>query len=199
MRQDARHRSLPPRHPRARPAGARADDQLAFAFDDRPATLGRIGPPTLATPSIDWHARGVAHELAGDLRIAIECYQSALRACEPIAQIVFDLAHALAESGERDRAAERYRQVIELDAARADAWNNLGDLLAESGDVDAAIDAFAHAIALAPDDAAAHYNLGDTLDAIGQRDVARVAFERFLQLADGPAEQIEFARTHVAD
>lgn len=91
--------------------------------------------------------------------------------------------------------------MIELDARRADAWNNLGDLLAEADEPDAAIEAFRHAIDLAPDDAAAHYNLADTLDRVGADDDARVAFERFLERADGDEdeERIAFAHARLAE
>ena len=161
------------------------------ADDDRPLTLGRIG--AAASSIVDWHARGIDAELAGDLATAIDRYRQALRADGPTAQVAFDLAHALAEIGERAGAIERYRQAIEFDAGHADAWINLGDLLMCDGDADAAIDAFRHALALAPDDAAAHYDLADALDEVGRTAQARLHFAAFLRLADGPAAHVAYA------
>ena len=182
--------------------GALADPSGQFRFDFRPdaapgGPLGRLGPPVPATAA-DWHDHGVDRELAGDLPGAIDAYARALLLAGPDAQVAFDLAHALAANGEVDRAAERYRQVVELDPLRQDAWVNLGDLLLAGGRTDGAIDAFRRALDLDPEDPAGHYNLADTFDRSGRPERAAPHWDAFLRLTDGPPEQVAYARSRVA-
>ena len=164
--------------------------RLAFTTDDgRRRTLGRIGPAT----ADDWHARGVDLELAGDRPAAADAYGRALLLAGPHPQWAFDLAHVLADLGEHAAAVERYRQVVELDPRRADAWLNLGDLLVTAGRHDEAVAAFRHALDLDPDDPAAHYDLADAFDRAGQPARAAPHYDAFLRLADGPPEHLAYA------
>jgi tetratricopeptide (TPR) repeat protein len=171
--------------------------QFRLDFDPRAAPLGRIGPAEPATAQA-WHERGVEQDLNGDPTTAVRSYARALLLAGPDVQVAFDLAHALAQGGERDRAIERYRQVVELDPLRQDAWVNLGDLLLSVGRSDDAVAAFRRALDLDPDDAAAHYDLADAFDLAGHPERAAPHWDAFLRLADGPAEQVAFARGRLA-
>src|SRR5439155_7626966 len=83
--------------------------------------------------------------------------------------------------GHREQAAERYRQVIEMDRSFVDAWNNLGNVLAELEDHGEAIEALQTVLRLDPGFADAHYNLADVLEQAGRhRDAAR-HWRAFLQ------------------
>jgi tetratricopeptide (TPR) repeat protein len=182
--------------------GTLADPNGQFRLDygratARPATLGRLGPPEPTTPQA-WHARGVEQELAGDLPDAVDSYGRALLLGGPDVQLTFDLAHALAASGDRDGAIERYRQTVELDPLRQDAWVNLGDLLLAAGRTEQAIDALRRALDLDPDDPAAHYALADAFDLAAQPARAVPHWDAFLRLARrAPPAQAAYARARL--
>jgi tetratricopeptide (TPR) repeat protein len=151
---------------------AEADGQLRIDFEQpapAPAEPAHgpmrlhSGPSTAA----QWYEQAVGQEAAGYLADAVESYRQALLLGGPDADVCFDLAHALAAMGKRERAAERYAQAVELRPKFADAWNNLGAVLAELGHPDDACEAFRRAIEIDPHDARAHYNLADTLDEMG--------------------------------
>jgi tetratricopeptide (TPR) repeat protein len=141
----------------------------------------------------EWHERGVRCEMSGQLDDAIACYSEALLVGGPVAQICFDLAHALASIGERQRAVDRYRQAIEIDPTFADAWNNLGVLLCEMGMRKEACVAFEGALVNRPGDARARYNLADTLDELGRRAEAAPHWQAYLRL-DPMSECADHAR-----
>jgi predicted O-linked N-acetylglucosamine transferase (SPINDLY family) len=68
-------------------------------------------------------------------------------------------AQRLHADGRLDEAQDIYRQVLQVDATRVDAWLGAGILARDSGAGDSAIKLFARAVALAPNDADArmHY------------------------------------------
>ena len=171
-----------------------SDDAARAGDDEALAPIGRIGLPTVATTPRDWHERGIASEQAGDLHRASECYAEALLRGGPDAAICFDLASVLSALGHPWRAIERYRQVIELNPTRADAWNNLGDLLIEVGQLPAAISSFRRAVELAPDDAAAHYNLADALEQHGELAAARPHWAAYLHSSPPLDDRTRYAR-----
>jgi tetratricopeptide (TPR) repeat protein len=170
--------------------------QFRLDFNPHAAIVGRIGP-ALPTTAHGWHERGVEQELAGRLEAAVDSYARSLLLGGPDVQVTFDLAHALAGQGQADRAIERYRQVVELDPLRQDAWVNLGDLLLSAGRADEAIDALRRALDLDPDDPEAHYNLAEAFDLAGHPGRAAPHWEAFLQLGGGPAQQRAYAHTRV--
>jgi tetratricopeptide (TPR) repeat protein len=174
--------------------GDLADPSGQFRLDFDPhAVVGRIGSPLPTTPR-GWHERGVEQELAGRLDAAADSYARALLLGGPDVQVTFDLAHALAGDGQGDRAIERYRQVVELDPLRQDAWVNLGDLLLSAGRTAEAIGPLRRALDLDPDDPDAHYNLAEAFDLAGQPARAAPHWEAFLHLGGGPAQQRAYAR-----
>ena len=152
---------------------AEADGQLRLDFEQPaqpalsspPAPMMRLhaGPSTAA----QWYQQAVEQEAAGYLADAVESYRQALLRGGPDADVCFDLAHALAAMGKRERAAERYAQAVELRPKFSDAWINLGAVLAELGQRDEACQAFRRALEIEPHDMRAHYNLADTLDELG--------------------------------
>jgi Flp pilus assembly protein TadD len=177
------------------PDGSLADAgaQFHFPFESLAGPLGRIGPSEPVT-AVDWHEHGIEQETADDVAGAVRSYARALLVGGPDPQIAFDLAYALAAAGDVERAIERYRQVVELDPLRQDAWVNLGDLLRTDGQTGPAIEAFRHALDLDPDDAAAHYDLADALHQLGEGSRASLHWNAFLRLADGPAEHVAYAK-----
>jgi tetratricopeptide (TPR) repeat protein len=157
---------------------AETDGQLRLEFAGDATSL----PITRAPQTADgWFDVGVAHEAAGELHAAIEAYRAALRVGGTSAKIAFALAHALAEAGLHDQAAERYAQVLELDPGNADAWNNVGVILSALGQHEAARRAYCQSLEIRPDDARVHFNLADALDEIGRNAEAAPHWRAYLR------------------
>ena len=100
------------------------------------------------------------------LEAAAESYRLALQDGGPDTQVCFELAHVLAQAGQRQAAIERYMQAVDLKRDFADAWNNVGLLLADRNRSYAAGTAFRRALAAEPVNLRAHYNLEEVAGAV---------------------------------
>jgi tetratricopeptide (TPR) repeat protein len=147
------------------------------------------GPATAA----QWYEQAIEQQAAGYLADAVESYRQALMIGGPDADVCFDLAHALAAMGKRERAAERYAQALELRPRFLNAWNNLGMVLAELGQHDEACAAFRRALEIDPSDLRAHYNLADTLDEMGFGAQAAPHWRAYLR-QDRTSQWADYAR-----
>jgi tetratricopeptide (TPR) repeat protein len=85
------------------------------------------------------------------------------------AEVAYNLANLLAESGDPERAIHYYREAIRLNPGLAEAHNNLGSVLARTGRYTEAILQFRAALAVDPGLARAHYNWAMALLANGLR------------------------------
>lgn len=92
-------------------------------------------------------------------------------------------AHAQSAPGLFVRAAERYREFVELDDRSARGHYKLGLASYRAGQVQVAIAALREAIHLDPRFAEAHYTLGVCLRAAGSREAALAELERAVQLS----------------
>lgn len=110
----------------------------------------------------------------------------ALTPSEPGAH--YNLAVALAASGQPDDAIAAYRQTIALNPTDADAYNNLGLLLAQRGELTLAEAGFRKAIELKVDFAHPHFNLGRVLEALGRMTEARDEYQAAAKLDPTYAE-----------
>ncbi len=92
-------------------------------------------------------------------------------------------AHQHRISGEYDPAIELYRQLIEADAADAEAMWGLGLSLMNTGEFDEALETLEKAVLAEPDnpqylvDAGKHYTM------LGMYDEAKPYFEKVIELA----------------
>lgn len=85
------------------------------------------------------------------------------------------------ERGAYLEAANHFREAVNLDSERADAWLNLGVVLVEI-DAESAGDAFRESIRLEPTRPKAYFNLGTLESAQGQADLAIENFLKALEL-----------------
>lgn len=185
---------------------AQLDGQLQLDFESsvqivdigsEPSSY-RLHPAAPASTPPQWHELAIEQEQAGLLDDAEKSYRQALLVGGPEEQIIFDLAYLLARKGDDLRAIERYRQVVELNPRRADAWNNLGVLLAGTDQLDEAIRCFRRSIELDGTDPDARYNLADTLDQAQLSDEADRHYQAYLRAAPEHSPWTNWARRRLA-
>ncbi len=99
--------------------------------------------------------------------------------------VLFTLALLERERGNRDRAADLYREILNARSESPAVYNNLGNLLFVKGDIDRALTAYKRSLALDPERATSHYNLGQLYLELFSFDQARAEFSR--------ASEIDFA------
>ena len=92
-------------------------------------------------------------------------------------------AHAQSAPGLFMRAAERYREFVELDDRSARGQYKFGLASYRAGQVQVAIAALRKATGLDPKFAEAHYTLGVCLRAAGSRDAALASLEKAVKLS----------------
>ena len=136
-----------------------------------------------------WNYLGVAYWNTGRLGEALEAYERAL-ALDANYAIVFNNRGSLFLSryfkdkrpDDLARAAEDFRQAVELDPKYASAWNGLGVSSSQTGDMDGAISAWEKAVALKPDFGYALFNLGLGLLGKGDKAGALTNLTRYKEL-----------------
>jgi tetratricopeptide (TPR) repeat protein len=138
---------------------------------------------------------GEAWLAAGNPRTAIAAFEQALRRTPRMQVALLDLAEAVSETGQQQRAVEllkqgagddpllwyqagMYEKALTLDPDLAAAHNELGEQLADSGQRDRAEAEFRAALRSEPDLPAAQSNLGHMLAARGDLPQAVWYFER---------------------
>ncbi|MFN2387383.1 MAG: sulfatase-like hydrolase/transferase [Thermoanaerobaculia bacterium] len=89
-----------------------------------------------------------AQRRSGRIAAAVKTYERILRRFPPIAEDYFGLGVCRHVQGRDDLAARAHEQAVALDAAREDAWINLGQEYLALGALLKAADAFQHAVRL---------------------------------------------------
>ncbi len=128
------------------------------------------------------HMLGVLSGQAGQLDVAVELIQQAVRIKPDSALALFNLGTTLAKRRQFDEAIVVFRQSIRLHPHYADACYNLGNALRETERLDEAIVAFQQALRIKPDHAEALNNLATTLKRMGQLDEAIEALRQAIRL-----------------
>jgi hypothetical protein len=180
-----------------------------FAEDMGPAELTVYAREKTAD---EWVQAGCEHEGAGRLPEAAQAYHNALLLHpHAIAEIEFtdglmgtnadvccNLGNVLFAQGQFERAAERFRQAVEIDQGHVEAWNNLGISFVQLGHSQEAIDAFEKAIERNPLWADPHYNLADLLDELNRPAEARTHWQAYLRL-DATSLWSQYARKKLCE
>ena len=104
---------------------------------------------------------------------AVAAYKQAVRyARRNNADPSYNLGVMYAALGQTDRAAEQYRQALQIDREHVMAHNNLGVLMFDQGEHAQAMEHYHKALRLQPDNVDALVNLGNVLQVFGQTDRA---------------------------
>ncbi|MFB6205895.1 MAG: tetratricopeptide repeat protein [Haloglomus sp.] len=122
-----------------------------------------------------WVNKGVAHAELEEWDPAIGAYREALRVdgdSDHAASAHTNLAYALYESGQGEKALEHAEKAVELDPRFGQAWYNRGFFLLERGLAEDAVNAFDNALRLGFRNAEILEEKARALDELGQYDRA---------------------------
>lgn len=128
------------------------------------------------------HMLGAIFATRQDLPGAIKCFQKALSANPKNARIQFNLAQALAQSGQETRALGHFQIAVELEPGLSTAWSLYGNTLHKLQRCDDALACYDHALQLNPNDAATWANRGITLTTLTRYEEALTAHDRAIAL-----------------
>ncbi|HQG92825.1 MAG TPA: tetratricopeptide repeat protein [Acidobacteriota bacterium] len=96
-----------------------------------------------------------------------------------------NLAIYFSRTGQLDRAAAMYRQVLELEPHNPVAWTNLGNVYQRSGRPTQAGECYRRALSLEPNYHLAHFNLALLCARLGELDRAQASLRTVLALNPG--------------
>lgn len=153
-------------------------ESLRLALADRPDD-----------PDLLWRLAALEAD-AGRLGAAAEALRT-LAAAYPTPDVLERLGLVLNRLGRHREALPVLRRVLELQPARAVAWNSMGEALGNTGQIDQAVEAFARAVRCRPDFAHAHYNLGLALRAAGRNKAALGALRKATELSPEAPEPLQ--------
>ena len=118
----------------------------------------------------------------GNLKAAIEQYQTAIAIKPDFVQAHYNLANALRQNQQYEAAIAAYRKTLKLKPNFAIAYFYLANLLKSSGQIQAAINAYQTGLKLNPNVASACNNLGNIFKDLGRVEVALDYYKQALQL-----------------
>ncbi len=140
------------------------------------------------TSGIVWKILGTTLSIQG--KDALDALQKAAEFLPDDAEVHNNLAIALHDDEQIERAIQSYRRSLELNPSFAGAHVNLGNALRDIGQLDDAIASYRRALQIKSDYAEAHSNLGNALRDIGQLDDAIASYRRALQIKSNYAEAL---------
>ena len=99
-------------------------------------------------------------------------------AAGPSVDVLVARAQLAAVKQDWAQAAEVFREALDKDPERADAWRGLGYVLRKQGHGSEARTAYEKALGLAPTDPETLLGLGETYVSVGRKDDAKMLLER---------------------
>jgi cytochrome c-type biogenesis protein CcmH/NrfG len=121
----------------------------------------------------------------GDLNGAIARFSRAADLAPETWAYRFNLAGALAEARQWDRAIVAYRRAATLAPRDVTTVRRLAEVLRQKGDDEGAIAAYEQAVELSPADAGLRLGIAMALERVGRRADAGRQYERYLELNPG--------------
>jgi Tfp pilus assembly protein PilF len=147
-------------------------------------------------------AEALRAQRAGDSARAVTLWEQALADDAESTALRTNLARALIETGDLQRARQELGTVLEAEPERASAWNLLGRVERLEGKFEAALEAFQRAVDSAPDQAWYLNNLGYTLLDLDRPQEALAPLGRAVELDAGQVvmwNNLGIARMRVGD
>ena len=145
------------------------------------ALLGNIREVDANTVEV-LHEKAYAHIGLGQLELALECYDAAVRLGNADADLWNDRAFTLLELGRTSEAEESASKALELDSDHYAALCNLAKALLESGEAEKAFDAAGRAMALDPLEEEGIFLRAEAARRLERREEAVGAYEKVLKV-----------------
>ncbi|MFB6185737.1 MAG: tetratricopeptide repeat protein, partial [Halobacteriaceae archaeon] len=159
-------------------------EQAVDAFE----RAARFAPEDSAIEQEAWVNKGVAHAELEEYDEAIGAYQEALRIDET------NLAYALWEHGEDEKAFQHAEEAVKKDQRLPQAWYNLGFIEAERGLYEDALDCMNKALKLGFRNASIYEEKARILEELGQEEKAQQAMEQANEIREETEEELVYDR-----
>ncbi len=143
-----------------------------------------------------FHSLGRLWLRAGELEAAIEALEHSLRLDEELVLSRLDLASALAQDGQLDRAEAELEKVLSREPDNPEAWHDLGSVARSRESWDRASECYEKAALLSPDDPTFHLHALQVALRLGQRELAdrhATTLERLLPVDDDHLDRARVA------
>ncbi|MBN1793923.1 MAG: tetratricopeptide repeat protein [Candidatus Omnitrophica bacterium] len=138
--------------------------------------LWKAATRVLPADGASYFLLGNAYEAHGQLRRAIQAYETSLTKKEYMIQVHWRLAGCYQRVGELEKAIVEYHHMLQFEPESASGHYNLGIAYGSISEFEKAVEEFKRALECDPDYAAAHYNLAVTLQGMPGADPAAVRF-----------------------
>ena len=125
---------------------------------------------------------GVIYKSTGQLEMAIQSFEQAIKITSDFADAHYNLGLTLQELNQLDDAVKSYEMTLSIQSNYAKAHNNLGIVFKELGKIDDSVKSYKQAIDIQPEFAEAHNNLGNVLFALGKFDDAIASYNQALAI-----------------
>jgi predicted O-linked N-acetylglucosamine transferase (SPINDLY family) len=158
------------------PAAAALAFQAASALDPSAPVLAQLGAARL---------------LAGDFTGAINAFERSLALDAHQVDGTANLAEALRNLGQLERAEQEFRRALALDPRASAAHLGLGKVLAAQGNISEAVASLIDAARLSPGDPRLIMTISSVLDALERREVAIDLLEQACARVPGDAPLLE--------
>ena len=125
---------------------------------------------------------GVTSFHNGDMKLACEQFQEAVRRDDTFAECYNNLGLVFTELGENERAAEAFSKAIKLNPELHAAYNNLGYVFYKQGSYGRAVEMYNEALGRSANNSSAYTNLGNAHFKLGNKEDARRAWKKAIEL-----------------
>ena len=125
---------------------------------------------------------GVIYKSTGQLEMAIQSFEQAIKITSDFADAHYNLGLTLQELNQLDAAVKSYEMTLSIQSNYAKAHNNLGIVFKELGKIDDSVKSYQQAIDIEPEYAEAHNNLGNVLYILGKFDDAIESYNQALAI-----------------
>jgi tetratricopeptide (TPR) repeat protein len=125
---------------------------------------------------------GVTSFHNGDMKLACEQFQEALKRDDTFAECYNNLGLVFTELGENDRAADAFSKAIKLNPDLHAAYNNLGYVFYKQGNYGRAVEMYNEALGRSANNSSAYTNLGNAHFKLGNKEDARRAWKKAIEL-----------------
>lgn len=131
---------------------------------------------------------GLANSRLGNLAIAIETFQDALKIKPDSAEIYNNMGNAQKRNGDLSAAIENLQRALLIRPNYTEAYYNIGVAFQENGETGAAIQSYERAIKLKPNYVEAYVAMGNAFQTLDQFDAAMECYQHAIKLQPNYAD-----------